>query len=1815
MLQNNINDQKNINEDIIINSPLEVDAQKNISAPLQDSLVRQKRPISREEKEKIDAYKLSRRSDVRATAFFEHIRARNSLKKFKVDTLPSKTALMGEYKGRPKNLPAEQRTAKTLNKRSRLFKKAANSTMIENAGSGMFEVNYERAAKASFNIATGISKETIRDLSYFMDTDDVQKNKELVGMYAGSSMEEALKLQITEEIDGEEKVVETVNKNQNRVKALDVMTTALLKLDVSKISLEEDEDVAKNAAALEKVSGMVSAYERLLADNPDYMEGLKNPDYKGVVQQADQVKSKNTFDAVTKRVDMLRALSTYYVARKQLITDPYYREHYNEELTMDVGPEANADQVRVAGLLLNVYYAGRNFLKVHGASDRAINKRGRLNLTQNRAAALAQEAAKLENGSREGIEARRKLLMDYRKKSDNAADVLFTELPEQKKQLINQGKTAVLGNSFTLEALDKDYTEPEATKEAVQEAVRQFKELDINGFKFANYKEIFENFDHNMEYTKKADKVQLLVTKALASGAAEFSDEELMQLRAKLMVFSEVRTTLSNMSGLLLKDSTSIADKNFEKWDKYFRDNSARDELAAVPCRDMSKYYQKCLRQITTEHNRRDDTIKKTWRIMAGKAANAKMPKRELEKKRAEYQKNAFIADTMVAEQGKVLTAKGQAGNIAKKYINEHPNEFKDGFKLDQMPRFALDYIAGRSSEDTIRLVKLFGGSDEGELKFWMEFYRDVNSIKPSDYNFTSTKELFNNFSKKTIDQIYLANAKLVGNNITRLAAKLGDDACDVMGIQKDNKEAELAKITRNTQIMYNLGTAYISGRLGGFQSTKSNACRHALSLEDMCGGIDMDAMHDLDVVRNDELVKYGLNDDEVDMIGNIQRELNHIQLGISTRPGERLKQDTDLDQLYKEEAAAYDRKVFADKHKNGIAGELKEYNDAYKDYVKNSDEAKNLAAEFDIKTSRINDEEQKKETIERIEKAFETLLSFDVNDFSFEGYEKLYSKDSVKLRHLSEIGSKASKLYEFYKKQVEADEEELKKPLEEVVTLKTSANKGKKQKNQHKNQQRIVRRTPKVMCTLRETDLSAIKARIDFLATANKYYGGSDNLMDFIKNDCEFIVYSDMQKELEAKRRQGSPDADGSATGVGEMALDKLEVSRYSKEFTLGDNYFNIFKDSKYKNLRDTKLFAKNDNLRASINKLKAVLISNRIPEPGTKDAKTILDGTCNLVGVLYSDIIEKLKDTINEIDAKCSSSMMRAYNENFYKPFRESLEAVSRQCLTDKELFAQKAAEYCEIMSQNKVSGRSLPRWIDVFKFGRAELYDTNKEGVSVKKGGANLSDIFVIQSDKTGKTIYFRREDFAPKENLAEAINDVAKGIYGDLSTDDYKTIRGIINVYYSKDIATFLNLFEQLGNAKQNLGKKSRDLKREIGYPEVALAFARNFISDEAIKKLSPQNNAKELAICTKFKALIERSDKKELEKLGRFFIQIHDMEFKKGICYRDDGCAKIKPGRNLTNRHVATSRMAQLLGVGNMVSDSRTAQVNINGELVKGNLMEDSGGMELYDLRKKYGKKNISYSNEGIKQSLLLQVFDFMTGQVDRHFANFHMIYDEKTKKIIGIKAIDNDMSWGNLREKDVKKDFRCFHALDDDVLKGLPAEFINKIFALDTDNVRILMGDILADDEIADFMERANLVKDRLRQLAARDDNMKLEKSEITVPIYEGEGEKRVKTGEKTVIVSESISYTGDLESEDVRALKAVSALMSKVDKANEGITDENLKTSLHKKSYLNEDHLLSKPEIDAMIDSEIQKWNSQKEAEKAKKAAKANKANGPENN
>ena len=61
------------------------------------------------------------------TKFMERLQARNSIKKFKVKSVPEKSALLKAYKGKAVNISAEVRAQKIKNKRSRLFVKAKNS--------------------------------------------------------------------------------------------------------------------------------------------------------------------------------------------------------------------------------------------------------------------------------------------------------------------------------------------------------------------------------------------------------------------------------------------------------------------------------------------------------------------------------------------------------------------------------------------------------------------------------------------------------------------------------------------------------------------------------------------------------------------------------------------------------------------------------------------------------------------------------------------------------------------------------------------------------------------------------------------------------------------------------------------------------------------------------------------------------------------------------------------------------------------------------------------------------------------------------------------------------------------------------------------------------------------------------------------------------------------------------------------------------------------------------------------------------------------------------------------------------------------------------------------------------------------------------------------------------------------------------------------------------------------------------------------------------------------------------------------------------
>ena len=194
--------------------------------------------------------------------------------------------------------------------------------------------------------------------------------------------------------------------------------------------------------------------------------------------------------------------------------------------------------------------------------------------------------------------------------------------------------------------------------------------------------------------------------------------------------------------------------------------------------------------------------------------------------------------------------------------------------------------------------------------------------------------------------------------------------------------------------------------------------------------------------------------------------------------------------------------------------------------------------------------------------------------------------------------------------------------------------------------------------------------------------------------------------------------------------------------------------------------------------------------------------------------------------------------------------------------------------------------------------------------------------------------------------------------------------------------------------------------------------------------------------------------------------------------------------NLSKRNVATSRLAELLGLGDLIAKSETATlVDKDGTQRTGNLMQAAEGQEvegyvmdqLIHQNKAELKQGLSspYSTplkgnmddkvtpEFLKSLMSLQVLDNLAAQVDRHAGNyFAQIKDGKLGKVQGI---DNDFSFSdNTLEYTTSSSNRIGthgkNILDEKgelMVPYMDKTLADRITALDESVLRDVMADIL----------------------------------------------------------------------------------------------------------------------------------------------------------
>lgn len=227
----------------------------------------------------------------------------------------------------------------------------------------------------------------------------------------------------------------------------------------------------------------------------------------------------------------------------------------------------------------------------------------------------------------------------------------------------------------------------------------------------------------------------------------------------------------------------------------------------------------------------------------------------------------------------------------------------------------------------------------------------------------------------------------------------------------------------------------------------------------------------------------------------------------------------------------------------------------------------------------------------------------------------------------------------------------------------------------------------------------------------------------------------------------------------------------------------------------------------------------------------------------------------------------------------------------------------------------------------------------------------------------------------------------------------------------------------------------------------------------------------------------------LKNFGAFIFR-HDTSY--SAAYE---IAKIEKNSSITDRNVATYRMAELLGIQDLVpATQRVVYLDKDGKRNQGILMAEAKGKELWEAGNEVLRDERMDSadpvtlDKGIYLQLnSLQILDTITGQIDRHNANVMMEY--QGKKIVKIKGIDNDMCFGKLTYKEITNpkervgEMKPLEENGNSQLLYIDRKVYDSVLALQDEMVTYVFADLLKKKEMTALLDRIHGVQKFFRSI------------------------------------------------------------------------------------------------------------------------------------
>ena len=197
---------------------------------------------------------------------------------------------------------------------------------------------------------------------------------------------------------------------------------------------------------------------------------------------------------------------------------------------------------------------------------------------------------------------------------------------------------------------------------------------------------------------------------------------------------------------------------------------------------------------------------------------------------------------------------------------------------------------------------------------------------------------------------------------------------------------------------------------------------------------------------------------------------------------------------------------------------------------------------------------------------------------------------------------------------------------------------------------------------------------------------------------------------------------------------------------------------------------------------------------------------------------------------------------------------------------------------------------------------------------------------------------------------------------------------------------------------------------------------------------------------------------------------------------------------MEKRNVAMSRVAELLGMGDVVARSRVVTFEEDGKKHKACFMDTAKGIQIYDGQKDIVKtKDVEVRPEAWKKAERLMILDTICGQVDRHIGNFFVQIEKGPDGklvIVDLSGIDNDLAFANkpYDEDQAERGILLDNFRGSSRVPGagdgnslfIDETVAEKIRNLTEEDLRYAVGDCLPEKDIQALWDRTKKVKDLL---------------------------------------------------------------------------------------------------------------------------------------